>query len=216
MRVARFLAGVALGVGVVGVAGCNIVGPAFMLVHGPDQEPAKFELEKQRPTVVFVDDRASVLPRRAMRQQIGAAVQNTLLKERALKNVIDSGAIMNAAAHETGGQQMDIASLARAVQAEVVIYVSVDAFMLTPDGQTFSPEARYHVKVIDITKPNARVWPPEHEGYPVTATMTPSTSAAPKSVSEQVSALSALADRSGTAIAQLFFSHDQTHDSMGH
>jgi hypothetical protein len=204
------MAGLVLCLGVLG--GCNIIGPAYLLVHGPEKTPAQHELDKQRPTVVFVDDRASVLPRRAMRQQIGAATQNTLLKEHVLKNVIDTTAIMNAAAHETSGEQMDIASLARAVQAEVVIYVTVDAFMLSPDGQTFSPEARYHVKVIDVTKPNARVWPAEHEGHPVAVMMRTSTSATPKSATEQATALTALTDRSGTAIAQLFFSHEATHE----
>jgi len=201
------------GLAVLGVlSACNIVGPAYLLVHGPEKTPAEHNLEKQRPTGVFVDDRASVLPRRSMRLQVAAAAQNTLLKERVLTNVIDATAIMNAATHETSDQQMDIASLARAVQAEVVIYVSVDAFRLTPDGQTFAPEARYHVKVIDITKPNARVWPADHEGHAVSVVMKASATAAPKTAVEQATALTALADRSGTAIAQLFFSHEQSHD----
>lgn len=196
----------ALGIGT--VCGCNYVGPAYLLIHGPEKTPAVFKLDKERPTVIFVDDRASVLPRRALRQQIATAAQNTLLKERALKNVIDTSAAMTVAAHEPSGQPMDIASLARAVQAEVVVYVTVDAFRLTPDGQTYTPEARYHVKVIDITKPEARVWPPEHEGYPTAVLMKPSSASPPKNAGEQVTALDALADRSGTAIAQLFYSHE--------
>jgi len=78
----------------------------------------------------------------------------------------------------------------------------------------FAPEAHYHVKVIDITKPEPRVWPAEHEGFPMAVAMKPSSAAAPKSASEQITALNALADRSGTAVAQLFFSHE-THEQLG-
>jgi hypothetical protein len=190
------------------VSSCNYVGPAYLLIHGPDKTPAVFTLEKERPTVIFVDDRASVLPRRALRQQIGTATQNVLLRERALTNVIDTSAAMTAAAHETAGEPMDLISLAKAVQAEVVVYVTVDSYRLTADGQSYSPEGRYHVKVIDIKKQNPRVWPPEHEGYPVNVLMKPTSASPPKNAGEQTTALNALADRSGTAIAQLFFKHE--------
>ncbi len=60
------------------LTGCNILGPAILLVEGPPKVQAQFTLEKKRPTVVFVDDRASVLPRRALRQQIAAMCQNAL------------------------------------------------------------------------------------------------------------------------------------------
>jgi hypothetical protein len=210
----RMMVAAACGTAAVWMSACNILGPAIMLVHGPDKEPAQFTLDKQRPTVVFVDDRASVLPRRSMRLQIAGTAQKTLLSERVLTNVIDATAAMNVAAHETSGQPIDLASLAKAVQAEVVIYVSVDSFVLSPDGQTFAPEAHYHAKVIDITRPEPRVWPPEHEGYPFSIVMKPGNAAAPKVATEQLTALNALADRSGVAIAQLFFSHDP-HEHIG-
>ena len=210
----RSVLGLILGLGAaaLGVPGCNYVGPAYLLIHGPEKTPAQFTLGKERPTVIFVDDRASVLPRRAVRQQIAAAAQNTLLKEGVLTNVIDTTAAMTAAAHESSGQPMDITTLAKSVQAEVVVYVTADRFILTPDGQTYTPEARFHVKVIDITKPNPRLWPSEHEGYPVVVMMKPSSAAPPKTAAEQTTALNALADRAGTAIAQLFYKHESREE----
>jgi hypothetical protein len=192
------------------IASCNIFGAAYSVVHGPEQTPAQYSLDKNRPTVVFVDDRANILPRRAMRQQIALAAQNALLKEGVLKNVMDATAALNAAAHETAGEPMDMASLAKAVHAEVMIYVSVDSFVLSSDGQTYQPEARYHVKVIDTTKPNARLWPEEHEGYPLTVNTKPDSTAAPKNAGERAAGLTALAERSGGAVAELFFSHEAT------
>jgi hypothetical protein len=206
--------GVALAVlGAAGsLSGCNIVGPAILLVNGPPKVHSQFTLEKKRPTVVFVDDRASVLPRRALRLQIATLCQNALLKEKVLTNVIDASAAMSVAAHESAADLMDITSLAKAVQAEVVIYISVDSFALTPDGQTFSPEAHYHVKVIDITKPEARIWPAEHEGHATAVTTKASSHANPKTAGEQITSLMALAERSGVAIAQLFYTHDVLAD----
>jgi hypothetical protein len=192
--------------------GCNILGPAILLVEGPPKVPAQFTLEKKRPTVVFVDDRASVLPRRALRQQIAKSAQDVLLNERVLTNVIDTSAAMTVAAHESATDLMDITSLAKAVQAEVVIYVSVDSFSLTPDGQTYSPEAHFHVKVIDITKPEARIWPAEHEGHPLAVTSKNTSTPNPKTTGEQIGSLNTLADRSGAAIAQLFYTHEVLAD----
>lgn len=210
----RLVAALVCGLMLFLTAGCNILGPAFLLVHGPAKTHAKFEPEKQRPTVVFVDDRASVLPRRVLRQQIARSTETTLLKEGVLKNVIDSTAAVNAAAHEPAGEPLDIASLARAVQAEVVIYISINGFALSSDRQTFLPEASYNVKVIDITKDNPRVWPAEHEGFPITVAMKQTSAVTPTTAAGQAQALTALADRSGVAIAQLFFKHD-AYDTIG-
>ncbi len=91
------------------------------------------------------------------------------------------------AAHESATDLMDITSLAKAVQAEVVIYISVDSFSLTPDGQTYSPEAHFHVKVIDITKPEARS-APRSTRHAVAVTSKATSTANPKTA-EQISSL---------------------------
>jgi hypothetical protein len=193
---------------IVTIPGCNILGPAMVLAHGPAKTPARHILEKDRPTVVFVDDRSNVLPRRAIRQQIAEAAQDALLKKGALTNVIHASAAMAAATREPSGRPMDIVSLGKAASADVVIYVTVDSYSLTPDGQTYLPEARFHVKVLDITRQTPRVWPPEQAGCPVAASLNTRSAVPPRGVAEQTTALNQLAARSGLIIAQLFYEHE--------
>ncbi len=111
---------------------------------------AQFTLEKKRPTVVFVDDRAGGCCAERS-PAIPAAVPRTLLKEQVLTNVIDTSAAMSVAA-QSATDLMDITSLAKAVQAEVVIYISsVDSFSAQPrTGEPTRPKYLF-VKVIDIT-----------------------------------------------------------------
>src|SRR4051812_9808950 len=82
--------GTCAAIAIAALPGCNILGPAFLLVHGPEKAPAAYKLDKERSTVVFVDDRSSVLAKRALRQQIATAAQNELLKQGVLVNVIDA------------------------------------------------------------------------------------------------------------------------------
>ena len=191
------------------IAGCNIIGPAYLLVHGPEKTPEAYKLNKDRPTVVFVDDRANILARRTLRQRIAEGVQKELLKQGALKNVIDTTAAIAVASREPSGQPMEITSIGQAVKAEVVIYVTVDSFALSTDGHTYEPTGVFHVKVLDVNKPDApRLWPEEKEGKAVTALIRTKSAAAPTTLSERVTMLDALAEKSGLVIAQLFYEHE--------
>lgn len=193
--------------------GCNYVAAGYLLVHGPEKTPAAHTLEKDRTTVVFVDDRANVLARRSLRTQIAKVAQDTLLKEGVLTNVIDTSAAMQAALRESSGEPLDITTLGRQVQADVVIYVTMDTFVLSTDGQTFSPEARCHVKVIDA-KLAKRVFPlDKKEGHPVEVRLKLASGTVPKTGTEQINALNELADRTGLQIARVFFD-SETRESI--
>ena len=41
---------------------CNIVGPAFLLVHGPEKIKKLHTLDPRRPTVIFVDENNRIKP----------------------------------------------------------------------------------------------------------------------------------------------------------
>lgn len=188
---------------------CNILGPAYVMVHGPEKTPAQYKLAKDRPTVVFVDDLANVLPRRTFRTQIAKTVQEALLKEGVLTNVIDSASAMQVAVREPAGEPMDVTTLGRAVQAEVVIYITIDSFALSPDGQSFSPASKVHVKVMDVPAAQ-RLWPDKDkkDGQPMDSLLRNTQGTIPRSGTEQLNALSALADRTGLLIAQMFYDHE--------
>ncbi len=187
--------------------GCNIIGAGIYLVEGPATIDAKFTLPEARPTIVFVDDRANRLPRRALRQSIAETAQNTLLKKGKVTDAIDTRAVLAAAARETAAEPMDMVSLAKAAQAEILIYVTVDSFTLSPDGSTYLPQASLRVKVLDVLKEEPRLWPEEYEGFPMTVTMSERTGELPTTPAALLRSQDAFAAVVGESVAELFFEH---------
>jgi hypothetical protein len=189
---------------------CNILGPAYYLAAGPAKTPAMHSLEAGRPTVIFVDDLASILPRRTLRQSVARSIEKELLASGALTRVLDSSAVQSAALREQTGEPVGVVQLGRSVGAEVVIFVSMDRFGLTPDGQTFQPYAAARVKVVDVTKDRDQMqWPGEANptGYPLTVTMPVRRASPPRSAGEFAKAQDETATAFGREVAKLFYKH---------
>ncbi len=190
------------------LGGCNIIAPALYITRGLPKVPAQHTLEKDRATVVFVDDRANVMPRRALRVNLGTRAETELLASKSLTNMIDSASIQNAAARDTSEKGLPIVTLAQSVKAEVVIYVSLDQFGLSQDGVTYQPYAAARVKVIDAKSNAARVWPQEFEGKAIAVTLPVRQGDIPKTAVAQAKAQEDLAAELGSAVAKLFYEHD--------
>ncbi len=190
------------------LAACNVVGPAALLIEGPPKIDAVYELDPKRPTVVFVDDRNNVLKRVALRQAIAQAAQQELLDQGTLKQVIDCKAAYQVTARDKSNNVLSIVEVGKAVQAEIVIYVTVDSFGLSPDGSSYAPAASMRVKVLDVTKDEPRLWPKEREGHAFMASYRQMASKMPETLSEVAQAEDLLAKQCGRAIQQLFDSHE--------
>jgi hypothetical protein len=194
----------------VGVAGCNILGPATYFVLGPDKVPAAYELDKDKTAVIFVDDRANRIPSRASREMIGKTAEETLLEKGVVKDMIQSRSIQAVVARERFGKPMAIAEVGRAVNADVVIYAWIDSFSMTADGQTYLPTASLRVKVIDCAT-TERLFPsPEapEAWYPFTISLPQQQGFVPTSNAEVAKAEQDLAKWVGLSLARLFFAHD--------
>lgn len=192
--------------------GCNIVAAGFLLVHGPPRIEARHELQKERTTVIFVDDRANQLPTRSLRDVIARSAQETLLTEKALINVVDCKAAFSAVASEKSSEPMDLVALAKAVNAEVLVYAAVESFTLSGDGGSVSPSIAMRVKVMDATL-GKRVWPEEKTGSSVISTSHTGQGYKPTSQSDMTKMEQEAAKQAGVALAQVFFSHER--DSSG-
>lgn len=196
------------------IASCNIAGPALVLAGGPPKQDARHELESERPTLVFIDDRLPRLGRRQLRNLIAESCQRTLLEQGVLTKVIDFRAGLAIADRETPGQPLDIVTIARTVGAEVVVFATVDAFSLTPDGETMNPGAQLRVKAIDTLKESPRVWPAEAEGFPLSVTLNQRATPLPRVPADVMRAENEFASQVGVAVAKLFFKHE-TRESVG-
>lgn len=190
--------------------GCNIVGPAVALM-ADEKVAAAYELPEKRPAVVFIDDRASVLPSRMVRQRIAQAAERTLLDEKAVGgDLVSSEALTPVIAAERFGKPRSIAELGQAVGAEVVIYAAVESFTLSANGAEYAPSAVLRVKVMDAAS-GQRLWPTAdgQTAAPLTVNLPVRTGAMPQSASDRAQAQMELAELTGRSLAQTFFKHNR-------
>lgn len=188
------------------VAGCNIVGPAMYFIHGPAKTPPQFVLPKDKPAVVFIDDRGNILPNRSTRQRIAHAAETALLGGKAVGKgeIISSDAILSVAAQERFGKPMGIAEIGKAVGASTVIYATVDSFGISPNGQEYAPFATLRVKVIDV-ETRERIWPTQdREWAPLSVSISDQGHFVPTSASDRAAAEYKLADQVGLSLARMF------------
>jgi hypothetical protein len=188
-------------------SGCNIAGPAFLLVHGPEKAPQVYTLDRDRPMVFFLDDREFNIRRAPTRERITAAAERALLGAKAVDRVIDSRAATAVVSGEPRGDLLPISEVGRKVNAEVVVYVIPEIFTLSSDGQTFAPMARLRVKVLDATA-DTRLWPEEREGYVFDVTVSAKQGSVPSDASSTRQAEDEFADLVGRRLAELFYSHE--------
>lgn len=191
-----------------GVAGCNIVAPVAYLVGGPPKTPALYELDRRRPTVVFVDDRASVAPRRALRAAIGQEAESTMIEQGVVdqQSMISASAALRMAMAERYGEPRSIDAIGEDVGAEVVVYVEMISWSLRGDGVVFAPTARVSVKVLDVAN-DVRLWPQTIGGHVMTVQLPQTASEGPTNRVERNAVEEGLARLIGLRVARLFYTH---------
>ncbi|MCC6676579.1 MAG: hypothetical protein IT436_05490 [Phycisphaerales bacterium] len=193
-------------VGVAAAAGCNIIGPAFVMFSPPPTIKAEYTLDPKRPTIVFIDDRSNRLPRRSLRQVIADEAQRVLLDKKCVETLIDSKAGVAAASADRSGEPLPIVEIGRAAKADIVIYVTIDSFTLSPDGATYSPTSAFRAKVLDA-RDEQRLWPDDAAGHAVALQPVQRPDFTPRNNSEMLKAEVELAKRTGMAVGQLFTKH---------
>jgi hypothetical protein len=190
-------------------SGCNIVAPVGYIVHGPEKTPALYTIPKDATVVVFVDDRQSFLPRRTLRQIIAESATKRLLESGSLTKMVEPRAALAASAGDQPGQLTEIVTIGKAAQADIVIYATVDAFSLTPDGQTFAPFAKVRVKVVEAANAQGRLWPDDLRGHSLLVSQGEAPKDLPRSPAALVAAENSLGDEIGRSVAEMFYSHER-------
>lgn len=188
-------------------AGCNIVGPAYMLIAGPGEVKAAYKLDPDKKTVIFVDDPANQIAQRRIRAQIGAVAQDALIKKNIIHDgkMIDTRSALAAAMQGENDKPLSVTEIGRAVGAEVVVYVLVTKFGLSPDGVEFKPSSEIEVKVFDAVN-QKRLWPPAGEpGFRATFTDKQGNRTMRKTRTDLLRAQSDLAQLTGYGLAEIFY-----------
>ncbi|HMN95513.1 MAG TPA: hypothetical protein PKC43_04745 [Phycisphaerales bacterium] len=190
-------------------AGCNIVGPVLYVIEGPPKTPAAYRLQNV-PTVVFVDDRANIMPRFDLRASIGDEASAVIMKHGGVTTVLSNRDILALARRQdTDKELMPMDALGRAAGADQLIYVRIVGFALTPDGQTPRPVAGAEVRVIDCVA-RTKAFPSEQneKGRYVEATLKHATPDAYGSSGSRRQLEDALARKLGDAVAKLFYEYE--------
>ncbi len=123
--------------------------------------------------------------------------------------MIAAQSTLRAAMSEKPDAPMSVADIGRAVGAEVVVYITIDAWSLTRDGSSYSPVVTTRVKVIDA-QTRARIWPDAPNGFPLRVEPTTRAAQLPRSSAERAQAESDLAKRVGLSVAKLFYESEKT------
>ncbi len=198
--------GLALLTASLAAAGCNIVAGAYLIAHGPEKTPAVFTLPKEASVVIALDDRGSVVPQRNLRDVIGKTAEEEILAHDLVREMVAARLATAVMARERAGVPMGIAEVGQAVNADVVIYIVIDQFTLSEDGQTLSPIASGRVKIIE-SKTGRRLGPPENgpaDYYPLIVRLPPQGSTAP-TTTNQLQQLQDLARLTGVYISRMFY-----------
>ena len=190
--------------------GCNIVGPAYYAIHGPEKVEAAYKLDPNASTLVLVDDPASKVGRRRLRADIAVAATETMLAKGLVTDMIDSRPALVLATKQTDdGTPMSISEIGQAVDADVVIYALLTEFTLSSDGTSNMPSATVQVKVLDANT-GERLWPEDPRGETVRLRPEYRSGDLAREPGEALESERALAARMGLAIAQLFYKHEVT------
>lgn len=207
-RTVRLVLGMVLCVGFAATAGgCNIVAAGGYLAYGPPKVSAQYELP-DRKMVVFVDDRANRLPRSRLRREIAMSTTEELVNKQELITTAISpdAAIRAASAADIAGELLTIDEIGRSVGAEMVIYITIDAFSVTSADSMPRPICLMRVKVIDAMT-GERMFPDTPGGIPINAQMNFKTEFA--YAPDQLPRLEEdLARFSGLRASQLFWDHE--------
>tara|TARA_Y100000589_G_scaffold21690_2_gene18071 strand:+ start:11244 stop:11930 length:687 start_codon:yes stop_codon:yes gene_type:complete len=142
------------------LGGCNIVSAVSFVAQPEPEIEAKYQLQDV-PTVVFLDDRRNRISPTRLRRVIAEEATTVLMEEGVVsrENMIPArDAIRVSSRHDRAGKLLSVHAIGEAVGATQIIFVSVDEFALTRDGQTPEPKAICRVRVIDV-KNEERLFP---------------------------------------------------------
>lgn len=195
------------------LGGCNILTAASFVVRPEPEVEAKYDLE-DRPTVVFIDDRRNRISPTRLRRVIAEEATTVLMEKEVVSehNMIPArDAIRVSSKHDRAGKLLSVHAIGEAVGAEQIIYVNVDEFALTRDGQTPEPKAICRVRVICVEN-EERLFPTstapgDYDYYQLVVDLPNVDPHGFHTISTRNDLNDRLAITTGDDIAKLFFTH---------
>lgn len=187
--------------------GCNIATPVLWLVEGPPSVEAMYQLPPDKSIVVFLDDRATVMPRTRLRRKLTMSATQYFLDQPKMTNaIISPDTAIQVTRQEGYGSLMPIDEIGRKAGADLVIYATVTKFSMI-DNNMPKPTAMLNVKVIDSAT-GEKLWPKGIAAHSMLAQMGAKTDSRYEDTQLEMMA-DQLAEFTGMRLAQLFFKHEE-------
>ena len=193
----------------VGLTGCPVVAYLVNAFAPPETIPPKFEIEKGKVILVFVDDFQKPVSYEPIKESLTNKLNALLVDHDVAADVISYDDLEDLIHTRRDFNRLSIPDIGRELKADVVLYVSITRFSLKENDLSplWQGKMEVMVKVCDATK--GILWPKDRaDGYPVAAADTRPSESLSETYGIQVA--ESLATRMAKTIALQFYEHEKT------
>ena len=172
----------------------------------PERIPAVYELPEGKKVLVFVDDIARPVRYEAVKRELTEGINDRLLKEKVAAKTVPYERLFRLIASTPEFNRLYVRDVARLLGADVVIYVSLDEFILkdTPNVSLWHGKLRTTVRVVEAG--GKQLWPLDRPaGHIVDPVEMPEVMDTSNTYGTQLA--SQMAERMAERIARLFYTH---------
>lgn len=200
------------------LAGCNILGTAFVFFKPSMPIPAQYAIPKDRRVAVIVDDYRGVATSPALTAAITSAATQHLAVDGKYKVVSDAqvrdaiAALGSRWTGKHGEKAVSAASLGAALHADTVVYANIESSQIQLADNIYQPQVTLSVKAYD-TKSGACLFPLSPDGDNIRQTgfviqsEIPARDLSASGRSASSVAETKLAAQAGLDLAHLFYAH---------
>lgn len=192
--------------GITAASGCNVLGPIYFFAVGPPEFDREYKLEKDKTTVIFVDDPRSEIPRRAIRLAMIQSAESDLLDRGLVNDLVSGQSALRVSQQDESAGQMSVAEIGRELDSDIVIWASVDQFIRADMSRNQEPKIVYRVRVVDAAN-NEVLWPTDPQGRKLEVTLNSRIGSVASDTGASTTAELQLGKNAGLAIVQLFYEH---------
>lgn len=194
-----------------GGIGCGPRWGAMLYFMGAGSKPIKAVYElPEGPKLILVDDDQDLLPSPHVQMKLVDGLAKELRAHDYAERVTTNEELARLRQAEPEFEKIPADEVGRKVQADVVIWLAVEAFEM-PDDLDMAVEDSVFVVTLKVVNAKAtereevRLWPPDPDGYRVRATVSPHDL---RQADNLPQAYELLAEAMAKEVGQLFYDHE--------
>ena len=138
---------------------CGPIAWVVAVLAPPERIAAVYELPEDKKVLVFVDDISSPVRYEAVKRELTEGINDRLLKQKVAAKTVPYERLFRLIASTPEFNRLYVRDVGRLLGADVVIYVSLDEFILkdVPNVPLWHGKLRTTVRVVDVS--GKQLWP---------------------------------------------------------